>query len=242
MSRVSLPFPSTDWSAIARTSLGSEGERREALSALVARYMPVLRAYLRFKWRLSSAAADDILQNFLLDKVLEQDLLGRADRSRGRFRTLLMTALDRYVISEHRRKTSDKELALEGVSLEAADEAVLPGPRAADTFDIAWARQVLGIALERMRAECDATSRPEVWGLFESRVLGPTLDGIEPPPLRELVSRHRLASAEQASNLLITAKRMFARHLRLVIAEYVPPEDVEEEIRVLMQILSRACA
>jgi hypothetical protein len=64
----------------------------------------------------------------------------------------------------------------------------------------------------------------------------------EPVPLAELVRRFGV-SADQASNLLATAKRMFARNLRQVVGEYAEgDEDVEDEIRTLRGILARAGA
>jgi hypothetical protein len=47
-------------------------------------------------------------------------------------------------------------------------------------------------------------------------------------------------SPEQASNVLITAKRMFARALRSVVAKYADAGDVETEIRDLKSILARS--
>ncbi len=81
----------------------------------------------------------------------------------------------------------------------------------------------------------------EVWGVFEVRILAPILQGTEPADYRELVERFGLRSPSQASNVLITGKRMFERVLRSVVAEYARDErDVDEEIGELREILARS--
>jgi len=71
-------------------------------------------------------------------------------------------------------------------------------------------------------------------------LLGPMLHHAEPLPYEQLVEKFRLASPAQASNLLITARRMFVRVLRAVIGEYEPDEKaIDAEIAELMEQLSR---
>ena len=83
----------------------------------------------------------------------------------------------------------------------------------------------------------------DVWGVFECRLLAPMLDGAEPMPYEALVERFALRSPAQASNVLITGKRMFERALRAVVGEYAADEaEVDEEIAELRQILSRGGA
>ena len=62
-----------------------------------------------------------------------------------------------------------------------------------------------------------------------------------PPPYEELVSRFGLTSPSQASNLLVTGKRTFARVLRSLVAEYAKEDaDIDQEIADLTEILSKA--
>jgi RNA polymerase sigma-70 factor (ECF subfamily) len=236
------PFPSTHWSMVARAR-GNQPESRLALGTLLRRYAPALKSYLLANHRVSEDRADDLLQGFMADKVLEQDLIRQADRSRGRFRTFLMTALNRYAISRVRGETAKKR-SPGGRAVADADAALAayPSPPMPDGFDVAWARQVLSLALEQMRGECDAGGRADVWGVFEARVLEPMLRERAPVPLGELVRRFGV-TAERASNLLATAKRMFARNLRRVVGEYADgDDDIEDEIRCLRAILSGAGA
>ncbi len=62
----------------------------------------------------------------------------------------------------------------------------------------------------------------------------------EPMPYDKLVARFGLRSPSEASNLLITAKRMFARALHEIVRETVSDDqDVEPEIRELKRILAK---
>src|SRR4051812_38640775 len=88
-------FPMTQWSLVARAGQ-PPAEARAALDVLLRRYAPALRAHLLLDRRMSGdrSKAEDVLQGFVADKVLERNLIALADRERGRFRTFLLAALD----------------------------------------------------------------------------------------------------------------------------------------------------
>src|SRR5262249_11922464 len=197
---------------------------------------PAIKAYLTAKRRLTPDQADDLFQGFVVSKVLEQDLIAWADRGKGKFRTWLLTALDRYLISQWRRQTAARR-AGPGAAAKPSQSA-----SPAEVLDLAWAREVIAEVLRRMESECAAAGRPDLWGVFHCRVLAPTLEGAAPLPYDELVRRFRFASPVQASNALITAKRAFARLLRAVVGEYADPAEVEAEIHDLRRILARGGA
>jgi hypothetical protein len=91
-----------------------------------------------------------------------------------------------------------------------------------------------------MHTECDREGRDDVWGVFQCRLVRPLLEGAEPADYQQLVSRFRFESPAQASNVLMTAKRMFARSLKAVVGEYARrPEEIEAEIAELTNILAR---
>jgi DNA-directed RNA polymerase specialized sigma24 family protein len=233
-------FPTTQWSAVEQAGAAGEGSG-VALEQLLPRYLAPLRAHLVHHKRLSPQQADDLLQAFLAEKVLERNLIGGAVREKGRFRTFLLMALDRFVSNQlrdaRRLKRSPRE---ELVPLEHAAAAPVRGPTPSGVFEAAWARQVLSNAAERMRAECEASNRQDIWQIFEGRVLAPTLDGAEPVPYEQFVTRFGLSDVDAASNLLVTAKRMFARSLRGVVGEYMGEDgQIDQEIAELREVLGR---
>lgn len=231
-------FPTTHWSLVAQVGLPDADARRDALERLLVRYLPALRAHLLWGKRLPSEEADDLLQDFVAGKIIERGLIGRADAALGKFRTFLLAALDRYAIDRFRQQSAKKR-SPDGAPLEIGERGdLLPAPPSSDAFDVAWARSVLAEALKRMREECEATGRADVWGVFQCRLLEPSLQGTAPVDYEELVARFGLQSPSQASNVLVTAKRTFARALRSVVGEYaLGDEEIDAEIRELREIL-----
>jgi DNA-directed RNA polymerase specialized sigma24 family protein len=235
-------FPTTHWSLVARVGHDAAEARREALGELLVRYLPALGAHLVHGKRLSPADADDLLQDFVATKIIERELIGRADAQLGKFRTFLLTALDRFLIDRIREQAAQKRSPAADRLRPLGDQAdQLQAEEHCDAFDLAWARNVIAETVRLMRAECEASSRMDVWGVFECRLLGPLLNSAEPVEYDELVAKLGLQSPSQASNLLITAKRMFARLMRAVVGEYaLGPAEIESEIGELMEILGRA--
>ncbi len=91
-----------------------------------------------------------------------------------------------------------------------------------------------------MEMRCGEMERPDLWVVFTERVLRPSSENNQPSGHGKLAGDLKLGSSKAAANLLVTAKRLFARMLRLVVAEYVSSErKIDDEIADLMRILSR---
>jgi len=234
-------FPATDWSLVGHASRPDEQSWMASLNELLSRYRPALKAHLVLKKRFPPAEADDLVQGFLSAKVLD-GFVSRADREKGKFRTILLTALDNYVISVIRRDGAKKRSPEQGfVTLDNSTKdcgAVQPPP---DPFDLAWANQIISLALQRVKDECTASGRASYWSVFEGRVVTPISEGTEPLSYEQIVKEFGFRSPTEASNALVTAKRMFVRALRAVVAEYAGNEEaVDKEIDDLRAILSHA--
>src|SRR5262249_34991429 len=102
------------------------------------------------------------------------------------------------------------------------------------TFDIAWLRMLLSEALEQMERSCNASENNHIWKIFQTRVIQPALEGTEPMAYETLVAQFGLKSPSQATNALATGKRMFARHLRAVVAQY---ETGDQAVRAELDAL-----
>jgi DNA-directed RNA polymerase specialized sigma24 family protein len=232
-------IPTTHWSQVTRAGNGDG----PALEDVLQRYQAPLKDHLRTHFQASMEDAEDWFQGFVQEKVLERSLLASADRGRGRFRTFLLNALERYVI-QLRRKGSARKRRPEAGWITLDDLAgAEPGTSAtgATAFDAAWGRAVVEEGLRRMEAECVAKARPEVWGVFQDRLAGPILHGDPVLPYPELVARFGLESPLQAANLLTTAKRMFLRLLEEVVGEYTrTSEETQAELRELEAILGQS--
>lgn len=221
-------FPNTRWTLVDRASGRAAGDAERALGELLQLYLPALKTHLLHAWRLSHHDADDVLHSFVADKVVMGALIERADRDRGRFRKFLLSSLEHYLISlkrsEQAQRRSPGKDAL--ISLETlAEQMEIPDPRGGShAFDLMWLREIVGEALRRVEGECTRTDRASYWAIFEERVVNPCLHGIRPRTYEEIVDRLAFESPSQASNALLTAKRMFMRTFLAVIREYTGSE------------------
>ena len=94
------------------------------------------------------------------------------------------------------------------------------------------------MAVKGVEEECNRNDRADVWTIFQRRLLEPMLEGARPVPYGDLVKALKLDSPSQAANLLITAKRMFSRHLHAVVSETVSdPAQADAELEELKKCL-----
>ena len=91
-------YPPTLWTQILEARQGSR-ESEHAWQELVGRYRGIIHAQIA---RRLQDDPDDATAQFIAFQF--QDLVGKADRSRARFRSLLATVLQRFISSELRRR------------------------------------------------------------------------------------------------------------------------------------------
>jgi len=181
--------------------------------------------------------ADELLQEFAEDRILKEGWLRRADRSRGRFRDFLKSSLRNFVLDRLRRDRTQPG-SLEDLQCEP------PAPEEpSEQFDLMWVRTVLAEALRQMEADCRDPGaaqphRTRIWDMFRIRILDPIFNDLAPVPYDQLVKRFELKSPTEASNMLLSAKRMFKTHLERVIAAYAGADRATaDEIRALDSFL-----
>jgi DNA-directed RNA polymerase specialized sigma24 family protein len=218
---MSSQFPTTRWSLIARASRESAAGSRNQMGELLAHYWRPMLIHLRYKG-LSYESAEDVLQDFMIE-LLDQDLLSVADPQKGRFRSLLLTALDRFLISRVRYQKAAKRAPASLTSLDASVPDLVPAAEADASlaFERAWALDVLAEALARMERECSDAGETARWEVFHERMVVPLISAAPEADFSVLAGRCGLDSGKAAMNLLVTAKRQFSRLLRDVIREYV---------------------
>ena len=232
-------FPSTHWSLVGRAGHPGIAPGRAALGVLLQRYLPALRSHLVAKGA-SVDSAEDLVQGFVADKVIGQNLLARAARGRGKFRSFLLGALDHYAASQFRRDNAAKRRPAKAVLDIAGQPDVACGSAEPSwQFTLAWAREVVQEATRRMEAHCTSTGRSDLLCVFTERVARPAAESTGPSPHAALAGDLQLGGAKAASNLLVTSKRLYARILRGVVAEYAADDRaVDAEIQDLMRVLS----
>jgi hypothetical protein len=230
-------FPRTDWA-----ELGKAAADDVRLDQLIRLYWQPLKIFLIATFPTLQNQADTLLQDFAQDRILKEGWLLRADQNRGRFRDFLKASLRNFVLDH----LSLVEVKNPPVSLDELEQEL---PQAAadhsEAFDLAWARTVLAETLRRMELDCknpqeEQPRRTYIWEMFRLRLLEPVFNDAEPPAYEEMIERFSLKSPTDASNTLLSAKRIFKVHLNRVIKEYAGQDAAATtEIQALEDFLGR---
>jgi RNA polymerase sigma-70 factor (ECF subfamily) len=234
-------FLTTHWSLIEQVQQ-DEGKDHALIGLLLQRYWKPVYCYLRRRGH-DNEQAKDLTQGFFHEVVLNRDLIGRVDPSKGRFRTLLLHALRQYLADEKRKETArkriskDRLVSLEVIEAEALPDTVLElGPE--EAFDYAWKTELLKRVLLEVEDGYVTRQKETHWYVFRDRVLTPTLGDSQAPSLAQLCERYDIPSEVQASNMLTTVKRHFQNVLREHVRQTVlTGEAAEEELRELFRFL-----
>lgn len=171
-----------------------------------------------------------------------------ADRRKGRFRALLLTALRNYAVDDLRAGAAAKRRpAKSQFSLDAIDQGsinlpdVEMGPE--EAFSYAWASSLLDEVIARVEDGCLKDGKSIHWQVFRARVLRPILEGIDPISLPELCGELKIPNEAMASHMVATVKRRFQAELRYHIRGLVSTDaEIDQEIGDLMAILSTSRA
>src|SRR5215469_8337131 len=230
-------FPRTDWAELGKAA----GAEPVPLDRLVRLYWQPLKIYFLSTFPNLHNQADTILQDFAEDKLLQEGWLRKADQNRGRFRDFLKTSLRNFVLDRlNRAEAKNPPLSLDELEHE------LPETQAdSEAFDLEWARTVLGETLRRMEADCrnpgeDQPRRTYIWEMFRIRLLEPVFNDAAQIPYDQLIERFGLKSPMDASNMLLSGKRIFKAHLEKVIREYAGQDAAAAlEIQALEEFLER---
>lgn len=232
-------FATTHWSVVLAAGGGDAAGAREALSKLCQTYWYPLYAYVRRKGH-SPHDAEDLAQEFFL-QLLEHDWVARADQSKGRFRSFLLTVLNRFLANQWDKVSSQKRGGhLRGVplSMEDAENRFSREPVDACTpeqeFEKRWALTVLERVLARLRQQYAQRGQA---ALFDA--LKPSLVGS-----RQTQPYDRLGAelGMTEGNVKVAVFRLRQRYRQQLIEEIAhtvaSPDEVESELRHLFRILA----
>jgi RNA polymerase sigma factor (sigma-70 family) len=232
-------FAPTQWSVVLHAGRNDTPRAQEALARLCQTYWYPLYAHVRRRGH-RAHDAQDLTQAFFA-QLLARQTLGRADPARGRFRTFILTALDRFLADEWDKSRAQKRggaTELLSLDLAAAERRfdLEPADTAApdQAFDRQWALALLETVLDRLE---DEYRRDGKAGWFA--MLRPTLTGArELQPYAELAVR--LGSNEGAVKVAVhRLRKLYRALLQAEILETVAsPEEASEEMRHLLRVLA----
>jgi len=237
-------FGATCWTAIESIASKDDASNRALVGDFLKAYWKPVYCYLRHKGY-NSEQAKDLTQGFFYEVVLGRELIQRADRTKGRFRTLLLRALDHYLVSIHRKETAQKRIPQEKlISLDGATFGEIPeaaGDLDSDeVFHYTWVCELLDRMLEEVEAECRQSSMAVHWDMFNDRILSPILSSAEPLGLEELCRKYDIDSATRASSMIFAVKRRFQAAAKRLLRESVASEqEINEEMLELMKFLAK---
>jgi len=195
-------FRTTEWHNIHAAQTVDPQRRARVVGAIMGKYWKPVYAYLRRHGK-NNEEAKDLTQGFFHEIVLGRELISHADEHKGRFRTLLLTSLDRYVISIHRAKTARKRMPGQvPLALGSFDPDKIAGPidfaSPADAFTYTWASELIGNVIDEVKSSCLYDGLEKHWSVFLATVIKPTMEGAEAPSLAQLCNELDIASEAKA--------------------------------------------
>jgi hypothetical protein len=222
-------FLTTHWSLIKEAGSSDEQNNRALVSLLLNRYWKPIYCYLRRKGY-NNEQAKDFTQGFFHEVVLGQHLIEKADVAKGRFRSLLLIALNRYIGDVRERETAQKRMPKgQFVSIDKIDPPEIPQSVTESaperTFDYAWLSALLEQVLEKVERECHEDGKDVHWNVFCDRVLHPIMDRKESPSIKEITAKYGISDEPSASNMMVTVKRRLQKALKQYLRESVTSDE-----------------
>jgi len=230
-------FLTTHWSLI-EDAKKYQDKDRALIGLLLERYWKPVYCYLRRKGY-DNEQAKDLTQGFFHEVVLNRDLVGRADESRGRFRTFLLHALKQYAGKKDLKEAAQKHILEEKlVRFEMEqEEPIIPDSvtqtTAEQSYHYAWLTSILERVLKEVKDSCQDEGMDIHWALFNKRIVWPIFSERTAPSLAELCESYDIKDAKKVSNMIITVKRRFKaalmQHIRnTVLSQSQVPEELED--------------
>jgi RNA polymerase sigma-70 factor (ECF subfamily) len=236
-------FLTTHWSVIEDVGLSEDEKNRALIGLLIETYWKPVYCYLRRRGY-DNERAKDLTQGFFQEVVLGRKLIEKAEQTKGRFRSFLLVALNRYVIDIQDEQSAQKRIPKNKlVSLDRIVLLDLPEPIAKlepeDSFNYTWVSVLLEHILEEVRSKCFEEGKTIHWNVFNDRILRPVIENTAAPTMREICDKYGIEDGIKASNMIVTVKRRFQEALKRQLRKSVISEhQVGDELDEIVQFLS----
>jgi RNA polymerase sigma-70 factor (ECF subfamily) len=213
----------------------------EAFGQLWRIYWRPIHSYVCSRGR-NPTDADDLTQQFFM-RFLEKGHIHLADRTRGRFRTFLLTSVKHFLINEWERASAQKRgsgqpsLSLdEHVAGEERARIELVDERTAErNYEQTWALTLMDRVRSRIAEEYNAKSKADRFVQLEKFLPGEESD----LTYAEAAVRFGVAEGTIKSDVH-RLKRRYREVLREEIAHTVAtPTEIDDELRHLIMVLGQ---
>jgi RNA polymerase sigma factor (sigma-70 family) len=205
----SATFVTTHWTAVVTAGGADSPHAQAALEKLCQTYWYPLYAYIRRTGH-PPEDAKDLTQAFFA-RLLEHNLIAKADRERGRFRSFLLASLKHFLAHEWEKSRALKRggaAKLIPLQFDTAETRFAQPVATEDTpdraFDRQWALALLDAVLGRLHREYSESGKERLFGGLKD-----TLSGARSEiPYRDLAGQ--LAMSEGAVNVEAELRHLFA--------------------------------
>lgn len=233
-----VQFETTRWSLIDDARCDDQSRRAAALDALIRRYWPPVYAYIRRKG-LGPDAAEETTEAFFVHVVLSRALFNHADPERGRLRSLILAAAERFSIDLSRSDRARQRLSHRLASLEHEERLLREDHGDPETtFHRRWALAVLEEATARCEAHFRSAGKTGHWELFEARVLNPSIRAANAPALADLHAQFGFRTPSDAAAAVQVVKKRLSAMIDEVVAQTVTdPGEADAEARAIRERL-----
>jgi DNA-directed RNA polymerase specialized sigma24 family protein len=240
-------FVTTRWSIVlsCAESGPNQDKAHKALAELCKIYWRPVFAFICRQGH-SVPDAQDLTQDFFA-KVLKGRLLQGADRNRGRFRSLLLTALQRFLHDEVEKRHAYKRggdlrfVSWDDWMTEAPSHLSIPEQESDKwsperVFDVRWAATVVERALRRLGDECEKRGRRRVFDVLSSCLAAERQD-VSYATLARILGLRETA----VKPLVHRMRDRYRTLLREEVAQTVGgANEIDDELRYLCAALSAA--
>ena len=227
-------FVTTHWSVVLSAQEKNSSRAAQALETLCRTYWYPLYAYARRRGH-SPPDAEDLTQEFFA-RLLQKDYLKSVAQEKGKFRTFLLVALQRFLANEWDRQHAQKRGGFQpivSIDKEMAESRFAAEPvhhlQPDVLFDRQWAVTLLQATMAQLHEEYVASGRAKLFELLR----GCLAKDESALPYAEIAARLNLTEAA----VKMAVQRVRARYREILRAEIAgtvgSPEEIDEEIRHL---------
>jgi RNA polymerase sigma-70 factor (ECF subfamily) len=210
-----MSFRTTVWADIR----GAAEHDASASEAFVQRYRPPLLAYLRRRGVPSDDVEDVVQEVFLC--LFGKDLLAKADRERGRFRSYLLGVTNNVLLKRIEKRNALKRGGGEApISLAITGE--VPAKQGDAQFDACWSEGLVSAALEQLAQE-----NPRQYQVMQVHLSGKLT--------QQEIGAQLDRTAAQVKSDLHRARQRLVRLIKSEIARYASSEEeYRDEVRAFV--------
>lgn len=237
------PFPQTSLTLFDRMLSDSEPESQAAIEDFFSRYWYPMYTFMRVRGE-SHDDASDLVQGFVMKELLKRDQIKLWDSKKGRLRTFLKVALDRYRMSEYRRESAAKRGGPKADTHISMDFEWAQGHYANTAidhdspdriFEKSWAEATIQQVMSRLATQYESRGKLREFQLLCRNLSARAGDG-DHVKYSEIADELQ-TSENNVKQKMLMFRREFQRTLEMVVAETTAEEDVADEVLMVSSLV-----